>query len=202
MVGDHYDLFLDRLIEATASLRMGLPEEPATMIGPVISQSAKERIQQAIDAGRKTADLVLEMNNNIKGDGYFIGPAILSHVPPESLLAQEEIFGPVLSVMQAESLDDAIGIANNNDYALTGGIYSRSPANIQKLVRQLQAGNIYINRKITGALVERQPFGGFKLSGTGSKAGGEDYLKHFLTPVTVTENTLRRGFAPTQTTSK
>ena len=130
------------------------------------------------------------------GDGYFVGPAIFTDVVPDSYLAQTEIFGPVLAVMRVADLDAAIRVANQTPYALTGGIYSRSPSHILQATRELQVGNLYINRKITGAWVERQPFGGFKMSGVGSKAGGPDYLLQFMIPRTVTENTLRRGFAP------
>ena len=111
-------------------------------------------------------------------------------------IAQEEIFGPVLAVIRAENLDEALRIANGTDYALTGGIFSRSPAHLDRARREFQVGNLYLNRAITGALVNRQPFGGFKMSGIGSKAGGADYLLQFLLPRTITENTLRRGFAP------
>jgi RHH-type proline utilization regulon transcriptional repressor/proline dehydrogenase/delta 1-pyrroline-5-carboxylate dehydrogenase len=117
-------------------------------------------------------------------------------VPPTSAIAQEEIFGPVLAVIRAKDMDEAIQIANGTAYALTGGIYSRSPGNVERAKREFRVGNLYINRKITGALVDRQPFGGFKLSGMGSKAGGRDYLLQFVVPRTITENTLRRGFAP------
>jgi len=128
--------------------------------------------------------------------GYFIGPHIFADVNPSSRLAQEEIFGPVLAVLRAADLDEALRIANDTDYALTAGIYSRSPAHLDRAARELLAGNVYLNRPITGALVNRQPFGGFKLSGIGDKAGGPDYLLQFVVERTVTENTLRRGFAP------
>ena len=122
--------------------------------------------------------------------------------PPDARIAQEEIFGPVLSVIRAADLDDALRIANDTDYALTGGIYSRSPANLDRVRRQMLVGNLYLNRPITGALVGRQPFGGFKLSGIGSKAGSADYLTQFVLSRTVTENTMRRGFAPTSTAAE
>ena len=112
------------------------------------------------------------------------------------MIAQEEIFGPVVAVMKAADLDEALAIANGVRYALTGGLISRSPATIARVRREFRVGNLYINRGITGALVERQPFGGFKMSGIGSKAGGPDYLLQFLEPRVITENTLRRGFAP------
>jgi RHH-type proline utilization regulon transcriptional repressor/proline dehydrogenase/delta 1-pyrroline-5-carboxylate dehydrogenase len=129
-------------------------------------------------------------------DGYFVQPHVFADVSPDASIAQEEIFGPVLAVIRARDLDHALEIANATPYALTGGLYSRSPANIARIRREFRVGNLYINRKITGALVDRQPFGGFKLSGIGSKAGGPDYLQQFLIPRVVTENTLRHGFAP------
>jgi RHH-type proline utilization regulon transcriptional repressor/proline dehydrogenase/delta 1-pyrroline-5-carboxylate dehydrogenase len=128
--------------------------------------------------------------------GYFVGPHVFADVDSKSRLAQEEIFGPVLVVIRASDLSEAIRIANGTDYALTGGIYSRSPANLDRACREMMVGNLYLNRPITGALVGRQPFGGFKLSGIGSKAGGPDYLLQFVIPRTITEHTMRRGFAP------
>jgi RHH-type proline utilization regulon transcriptional repressor/proline dehydrogenase/delta 1-pyrroline-5-carboxylate dehydrogenase len=129
-------------------------------------------------------------------EGFFVPPTIFTDVHPRSRLAQEEIFGPVLSVLKSRDLDEAIQIANNTPFALTGGLYSRSPENIARVREELLAGNLYINRPITGAIVGRHPFGGFKMSGGGTKAGGRDYLLHFTFPRVVTENTLRRGFAP------
>lgn len=194
--GRHYDRFLERLVEATRSLIIGLPDNPRVSLGPVIEEAAKRRILAVIEEGRHCARLALQIECPELGDGFFVGPCIFSEVPPDSCLAQREIFGPVLSVMQARDLEEAIRLANHSNYALTGGLYSRSPANIEKVKREFQVGNLYINRRITGALVEKQPFGGFKLSGLGSQAGGPDYLLHFLIPRTITENTLRRGFAP------
>ena len=121
---------------------------------------------------------------------------MFTDVRPDAVIAQEEIFGPVLAVLRAADLDEALAIANGVRYALTGGLISRSPAAIERVRREFRVGNLYINRGITGALVERQPFGGFKMSGIGSKAGGPDYLLQFLEPRVITENTLRRGFAP------
>jgi len=130
------------------------------------------------------------------GQGFYVGPAIFSDVAPDDPLSQEEIFGPVLAVMRSDSFEHAIAIANSTRYALTGGVYSRSPANVQLAMQRFNVGNLYINRKITGAVVGRQPFGGFRMSGAGSKAGGPDYLLQFVRGQTITENTLRRGFAP------
>ena len=123
---------------------------------------------------------------------------MFSGVDPHGALGQEEFFGPILAVIRARDFRAAIAIANGTDYALTAGVFSRSPANLEIARRDLEAGNVYLNRGITGALVARQPFGGYRMSGIGSKAGGPDYLLQFTVPRTVTENTLRRGFAPTR----
>jgi RHH-type proline utilization regulon transcriptional repressor/proline dehydrogenase/delta 1-pyrroline-5-carboxylate dehydrogenase len=117
-------------------------------------------------------------------------------VAPDHPLAREEIFGPVLSILTARDFDQALALANDAEYALTGGVYSRSPANIRKAAEAFDVGNLYVNRPITGAIVGRQPFGGFRLSGVGSKAGGPDYLPQFLIPKSYSENTTRHGFAP------
>ncbi len=197
VVGGVYDAFLSRLVEAARSLKIGPAEDPSSRMGPVIDAEAFKRIHQYIELGRREARETLAMDVGRLADrGYFIGPHIFADVAPSSRLAQEEIFGPVLAVIRATNLDEAMRIANDTDYALTGGIYSRSPEHLERAARELMAGNIYLNRPITGALVNRQPFGGFKLSGIGDKAGGPDYLLQFVVERTVTENTLRRGFAP------
>ncbi|HEX6236753.1 MAG TPA: aldehyde dehydrogenase family protein, partial [Acidimicrobiales bacterium] len=128
--------------------------------------------------------------------GYFVPPTVVAVADPDAPVARDEIFGPVLTVLRAGDLDEAIALANASDYALTAGIYSRSPASIARAAAELRAGNVYVNRAITGAVVGRQPFGGYGLSGVGSKAGGPDYLLQFLDPRVVTENTLRQGFTP------
>ena len=111
-------------------------------------------------------------------------------------IVREEIFGPVLAILKAKDLDEAFALANSADYALTGGLFSRSPVALERARREFFVGNLYLNRGITGAIVERQPFGGFKMSGGGTKAGGRDYLQNFMFPQAVAENTLRRGFTP------
>jgi RHH-type proline utilization regulon transcriptional repressor/proline dehydrogenase/delta 1-pyrroline-5-carboxylate dehydrogenase len=138
--------------------------------------------------------------DSLPQDGFYVPPTIFTNVPPSAPIAQEEIFGPVLAVIKAKDLNEAIDIANGVQYALTGGLFSRSPAHIDQVRREFHVGNLYINRKITGALVSRQPFGGLKLSGIGSISGGPDYLQQFLNPRTITENTMRHGFAPQVTT--
>ena len=194
LVGEVHDRLVPRLVEAVRSLRIGAPEDPRNAIGPLIDDAAKERVDQYIRLGKKEARCVLEMA--APKQGYFVGPAVFSEADPNSRIAQEEIFGPVLSIIRARDFDQALEIANHSSFALTGGIFSRSPAHIEQARKEFQVGNLYINRGITGAVVERQPFGGLKLSGIGSKAGGPDYLLQFLEPRTISENTLRHGFMP------
>jgi RHH-type proline utilization regulon transcriptional repressor/proline dehydrogenase/delta 1-pyrroline-5-carboxylate dehydrogenase len=130
--------------------------------------------------------------------GHFVPLTIFEGIGPGDRLAQEEIFGPVLSILKVKDFDEALEVANGTAYALTGGVFSRSPENIEKAKKAFRVGNLYINRGCTGAIVERHPFGGFKMSGVGSKAGGPDYLQQFLVPRNIVENTIRRGFAPAE----
>jgi RHH-type proline utilization regulon transcriptional repressor/proline dehydrogenase/delta 1-pyrroline-5-carboxylate dehydrogenase len=197
VVDSAYDEFVKRLVHATGSLPLGHAEKPGTFVGPVIDEEAQQRILKFIETGKEEARLAIAVDpGELAKDGYFIGPHIFVDVPPEARIAQEEIFGPVLSVIRAASFEEAIAIANDTRYALTGGVYSRSPHNLRRARSEFQVGNLYLNRGITGALVERQPFGGFRMSGIGCKAGGPDYLLQFVLPINVTENTIRRGFAP------
>jgi RHH-type proline utilization regulon transcriptional repressor/proline dehydrogenase/delta 1-pyrroline-5-carboxylate dehydrogenase len=189
-----YDRFTERLTEAAKTLKVLPPEEADALVGPVIDKEAQDRILKAIETGKREAKLAFQ--GTTPAEGFFVPPTIFVDVKPDAWLAQNEIFGPVLAVIRAKNIDQAIEILNNTEYGLTGGIYSRSPANIEKAKNEINVGNVYINRGITGAMVERHPFGGFKMSGAGSKTGGPDYLKNFVEPRVVTENTLRRGFAP------
>ncbi len=195
---DIYTAFVKRLVAAVKSLKVGPANDPSSFMGPVIDADAVTRIQKHIALGKTEARLVLEgsLDETLANSGYYVAPHIFIDVPPTSRLAQEEIFGPVLAVIPAKDLSEAISIANGTDYALTVGVFSRSPANLKRCCKELLAGNVYLNRGITGALVNRQPFGGFKFSGIGTKAGGPDYLSQFVIPVNITENTMRRGFAP------
>ena len=195
---ENYDRVLERLLSATASLRVGNPEEPGMTVGPVIDKTAYERILNYIEIGKSEATLAFQ-HQNVPAKGYFIPPTIFVDVKPNMRIVREEIFGPVLSVLKARDLDEAVKIANGTDYALTAGFFSRSPANIERAKAEIEAGNVYINRSCTGAVVGRHPFGGFKMSGGGTKAGGEDYLLQFLLPRVVTENITRHGFAPEET---
>ena len=189
-----YDAFVQRLVEATKSLNIGEAELPSTQVGPVIDANARDRIREYIEKGKAEAQLALELP--APKQGYFIGPVIFSEVSPNAVISQEEIFGPVLAVIRVKDFQEALAVANGTNYALTGGLYSRTPSHIQQAQTEFEVGNLYINRNITGAIVGRQPFGGFKLSGVGSKAGGPDYLLQFLEPRAVTENIQRQGFAP------
>jgi len=194
---DIYDHFVMRLKESTAGIKIGTAEEPSTFIGPLIDVNALNKVRKYIELGKKEAETIYETPSIFLPEkGYFAGPAIFACSDNTCAVAKDEIFGPVLSVFRADNIAEAIKLANGNRYALTGGILSRSPANIQKVKQELNAGNIYINRKITGAIVGRQPFGGYKMSGIGSKAGGPDYLLQFMIPVSVTENIMRHGYAP------
>ncbi|MBI2227490.1 MAG: aldehyde dehydrogenase family protein [Deltaproteobacteria bacterium] len=194
LIREVHDLLLDRLAEAVRSLKIGPPEDPRNFIGPVIDAAAQAKIREYIDLGKTEGKCALE--REAPGEGFFVGPVIFRHIEPHHRLANEEIFGPVLSVIKARDFDHALEIANRSSFALTGGVFSRSPAHIEKARKEFRVGNLYINRGITGAIVERQPFGGLKLSGIGSKAGGPDYLLQFLEPRTISENTLRHGFVP------
>jgi RHH-type proline utilization regulon transcriptional repressor/proline dehydrogenase/delta 1-pyrroline-5-carboxylate dehydrogenase len=198
LLEENYDRAMARLLSAAASLRIGNPEDPSTMVGPVIDEAAYRRILDYIEIGKGEATLSYQAKE-VPPRGYFVPPTIFTNVKPNMRIAREEIFGPVLSVLKVRDLDEAIEVANGTDYALTGGFISRSPANIERVKAQLEAGNVYINRSCTGAIVGRHPFGGFKMSGGGTKAGGEDYLLQFLLPRVVTENVALHGFAPEQT---
>jgi RHH-type proline utilization regulon transcriptional repressor/proline dehydrogenase/delta 1-pyrroline-5-carboxylate dehydrogenase len=192
-----YDTFLQRLVEAARSLRVGPADDPATSVGPVIDGESLARIERYIELGRREGREALATDvGPLAAQGFFVGPHIFADVRPDARLAQEEIFGPVLAAIRVRDLDQAIEVFNGTDYALTGGMFSRSPAHLKRAQQELLVGNLYLNRGITGAMVGRQPFGGFKMSGIGSKAGGHDYLLQFVFPRTVTEHTLRRGFAP------
>lgn len=189
-----YESFLDRLKDAVVSLRLGNPEEPGTQVGPVIDRRAQSKIQEYIEMGKKETRLLVEVT--VADRGWYIGPTVFADVAPTHRIAQEEIFGPVLTVMKASSFQEALTLANSTAYALTGGVYSRSPANLELARQRFDVGNLYLNRPITGALVGRQPFGGHRLSGVGAKAGGEEYLTQFTVTRIISEQTLRRGFAP------
>ena len=193
-----YPRAMERLMNAAASLRVGNPEEPGITVGPVIDGKAHQNILNYIESGKNEARLAFQ-RGDVPASGFFIPPTIFTNVHPNAKIACEEIFGPVLSVIKARDLDEAFEIANGTEFALTAGFFSRSPANIERAKAEIIAGNVYINRSCTGAVVGRHPFGGFKMSGGGTKAGGGDYLLQFVVPRVVTENITRHGFAPETT---
>ncbi|MBX3041967.1 MAG: L-glutamate gamma-semialdehyde dehydrogenase [Bdellovibrionaceae bacterium] len=191
---ENYDRFVDRLVEAAKSIKIRSAEDSEAYMGPVVDEEAYLRILKTIDEAQAKHRVLFK--GEVPASGFYVPPTIFGDVKGTDSLAQNEIFGPVLAVIKAKDMDEALQIANGTEYALTGGLFSRSPANIQKVREEFECGNLYINRGITGAMVDRHPFGGFKMSGIGSKTGGPDYLKQFVEPIVVTENTLRRGFAP------
>ena len=191
-----YEKFSERLVEAAKSIQVTAATDPLGYTGPVVDEEAYLRIQKTIAESKSKHQLLFEAP--VSTQGYFVSPTIFGNVDAKSDLAQKEIFGPVLALIKAKDIDDAIAILNSTEYALTGGLFSRSPENIKKFKMEAEVGNLYVNRGITGAMVDRHPFGGYKMSGIGSKTGGPDYLKQFMEPIAVTENTLRRGFAPTE----
>jgi RHH-type proline utilization regulon transcriptional repressor/proline dehydrogenase/delta 1-pyrroline-5-carboxylate dehydrogenase len=197
VLDDVYDELVDRLVGATRLLRVGHPKDMEVDIGPLIDADAQARVRSYVELAGKEGEVVFA-GGEVPAKGYFVAPAVVSNVRPGGRLAREEIFGPVLSVFRAGDFDEAIALANDTEFALTAGLVSRSPAHIRLAAAELRAGNVYINRSITGAVVGRQPFGGYGLSGVGSKAGGPDYLLQFVEPRTVSENTLRQGFAPVE----
>jgi RHH-type proline utilization regulon transcriptional repressor/proline dehydrogenase/delta 1-pyrroline-5-carboxylate dehydrogenase len=198
VVGSAYEPFCERLAEAVKSIRIGPAEDPATTLGPVVDAASQERVLRYVEIGKSEGRLLAEIPvpDGWLEKGYYVPAAVFADCPADGRLCQEEIFGPILAVLHVASLDEALSIADNTLYALTGGLYSRSPKNIERVRREFRVGNLYINRKITGALVDRQPFGGARMSGIGSKAGGPDYLQQFLVPRAITESVMRRGFAP------
>jgi RHH-type proline utilization regulon transcriptional repressor/proline dehydrogenase/delta 1-pyrroline-5-carboxylate dehydrogenase len=192
---DIHDRFVKRLISAARAWRLGPAEDPACAMGAVADESARIKILAYAEIGRQEGALLYQ-SPLPQGEGFWVPLTILGGILPEHRLAREEVFGPLLAIMAARDFDQAIDWANDCSYALTGGIFSRSPDNIERARREFLVGNLYINRAITGALVGRQPFGGTGMSGGGTKAGGPDYLQHYMNPRVATENTLRRGFTP------
>ncbi|MEM7807402.1 MAG: proline dehydrogenase family protein [Planctomycetota bacterium] len=196
-----YDTFVERLVESTKSLVVGDPLDPATDVGPVIDPAAASKILRYVARGTDEAslkhptDAATQVADHV-GDKPLIQPHIFTDVDPSASIATDEIFGPVLAVIRARDFDEAMQLALDNAYRLTGGVYTRKPSHLDRARRDFAVGNLYLNRGSTGALVARQPFGGFGMSGLGTKAGGRDYLRQFVVPRVVTENTMRRGFAP------
>ena len=194
-----YDHFVERFLSACPSFPVGDPAKPGTIVNPVIDDAAQKSILGYIEAGKKESKLAWQAKLSpevIASGGYFVPPTVFTGCKVEHTIVREEIFGPVLAILKAKDLDEAFAMVNASDYALTAGIFSRSPKALERAQREMFVGNLYINRGCTGAIVERHPFGGFKMSGGGTKAGSPEYLENFLFPRMVAENVIRRGFTP------
>src|SRR5919112_825393 len=185
---DVYDELLDKVVQRAKTLKIGAPAEAGAdvNVGPVISEPQFEKVSHYVDAGKREGERVLGEDPGNPRNGYFVSPTIFE-VDRDATVAREEIFGPVLSVIKARDFDEALSVANDSPYGLTGGVYSKNRDHLERARQEFQAGNVYFNRGITGALVGVQPFGGFGMSGTDSKAGGPDYLPLHMLARTVVE---------------
>ena len=163
-------------------------------MGPVVDDAQRRKIEQYAAIAHSEGHVLVERRT--EGPGYYAPLLVVEGIRPEHRLAREEVFGPILAVLRASDFNEAIAMANNSAYALTGAVYSRSPRHLEQARKEFKVGNLYLNRNSTGAMVGRQPFGGAAMSGVGSKTGGPDYLLQFMIPRVVTENTMRRGFTP------
>jgi 1-pyrroline-5-carboxylate dehydrogenase len=182
-----YDKFSEKLVQRVQTIQSGDPEENFAA-GPVINEVAKKRVLAYIEVGKREGKLLTGgVALQTKGNGYSVAPTVFCDVSPNARLAQEEIFGPVLAVIRSKGFDDALAIANNTEYGLTGAIYSGSEEKLQRAREEFHVGNLYLNRKCTGAMVGAHPFGGFNMSGTDSKAGGPDYLTLFTQAKSIAE---------------
>jgi RHH-type proline utilization regulon transcriptional repressor/proline dehydrogenase/delta 1-pyrroline-5-carboxylate dehydrogenase len=186
------DQLIDRIAGAVRVLVVGAAEQLATEVPPVIERSAQERVvrygELASNQGRIAARV-----EPVPERGWFCPPTVATDLPPGSPVLEEEIFGPLLAIERVRDVDHACELVDGLPFALTGGLFARDPATVRYVRERSPVGNLYVNREITGAMVGRQPFGGNRLSGTGSKAGGPDYLRHFVEPRAITENTMRHG---------
>ena len=184
--GKIYDRFLDMLVERAEGINVGPADDPENYMGPVINERALSSISQYIKIGKGEGRLLFG-GGRVEGEGYFLQPTIIADLASSSRIAQEEIFGPVLAVLKANDFDQALQIVNGTEYGLTGALYTKDRKKIDRAKREFHVGNLYINRKCTGALVGVHPFGGFNMSGTDSKAGGRDYLLLFLQAKAISE---------------
>lgn len=191
-----YERFVPRLVEAAKSLKIGPSEDPANSMGPVVDKAAQKNILGYVDIAASEGKVLVK--REVPAEGCYVPLTIVEGINKTHRIAQEEVFGPVLAVMRAKTIDEALDIANSTRFALTGAIYSRSPKHLEKARKEFRVGNLYLNKGSTGAMVERHAFGGFNMSGVGSKSGGPDYLLQFMDPRLVSENTMRRGFAPVE----
>jgi RHH-type proline utilization regulon transcriptional repressor/proline dehydrogenase/delta 1-pyrroline-5-carboxylate dehydrogenase len=187
------DTLLERLAGAVATLQVGQADTFGTDVPPVIEREAQERVERYASQAAKDGRIVVRQEDGIPGDGWFVAPTLAADLGPDSTVVNEEVFGPLLTVEAVRDVDDALERIDALGYALTSGLFARNPTTVERVARRNPVGNLYVNRRITGAMVGRQPFGGNRLSGTGTKAGGPDYLLQFVEPRVVTENTVRHG---------
>jgi RHH-type transcriptional regulator, proline utilization regulon repressor / proline dehydrogenase / delta 1-pyrroline-5-carboxylate dehydrogenase len=187
-----YEPLLERLAGATSTLRVGPAAELETDVPPLITREAMERVGRYAALASREGEIVARQADHPE-HGWFSAPTVVTGLPPDSRVLREEIFGPVLTVERVASVGDACAIVEELDYGLTGGLFSRNPDTVREVAERSPVGNLYVNREITGAMVSRQPFGGNRLSGTGAKPGGPDYLLQFTEPFVLTENTVRHG---------
>jgi RHH-type proline utilization regulon transcriptional repressor/proline dehydrogenase/delta 1-pyrroline-5-carboxylate dehydrogenase len=187
------DALLERVAGAVDGLLVGQADAFGTDVPPVIEQEARERVERYRRLSGETGRIAAERLDGVTDGGWFVPPTVATDLPPDSPVLHEEIFGPVLAVERVPSIDAAMDRVDELAFALTGGLFARNPHTVQRVIERTPVGNLYVNRSITGAMVGRQPFGGNRLSGTGTKAGGPDYLLHFVEPHVVSENTVRHG---------
>jgi RHH-type proline utilization regulon transcriptional repressor/proline dehydrogenase/delta 1-pyrroline-5-carboxylate dehydrogenase len=187
---------LERLRGSLDSLLVDQAEVFGVDVPPLIESASRERVETVVAEARAGGAVVDRTGQIPDGDGYFAAPTLISSVADDAIAVREEIFGPVVTIEPVRSVEAACDKVEELPVALTGGLFSRNPRTIAAVARRTPVGNLYVNRGTTGAMVGRQPFGGNRLSGTGTKAGGPDYLFHFVEPVVVTENTVRHGLAP------
>ena len=188
-----HDALLERLAGAVEVLQVGQASAFGTDVPPVIEREAQDRVERYRALARDTGRVVAEHAHGVPATGWFVAPTVAADLPPDSPVLAEEVFGPLLAVERVRDVDHACDRIDELPFALTGGLFSRNPHTVDHVIRRTPVGNLYVNREITGAMVGRQPFGGNRLSGTGTKAGGPDYLLHFVEPKVVTENTVRHG---------
>jgi RHH-type proline utilization regulon transcriptional repressor/proline dehydrogenase/delta 1-pyrroline-5-carboxylate dehydrogenase len=188
-----HDALVERLAGAAEVLVVGQADTFGTDVPPVIEREAQERVERFRALAREQGRIAAEPADGLPDRGWFVAPTVATDLPADSEVLSEEIFGPVLAVERVASVDAAMDRVDELSFALTGGLFARNPRTVDRVVRRSPVGNLYVNRAITGAMVGRQPFGGNRLSGTGTKAGGPDYLLHFVEPRVVSENTVRHG---------
>lgn len=187
-----YKPFVEKLVARVQKLKVGDPAEPSTDVGPLISKAALDKASTYLEIG-KTEGRMLAGGKMHSEEGYFLEPTVIEDVHPEARIAQEEIFAPVLAVIRSKNFEDSLRIANNTEYGLTGSVYTQNESHIDRAKKEFYAGNLYINRKCTGAFVGVHPFGGFNMSGTDAKAGGPDYLKLLTEAKTISQKTVKAG---------